>query len=402
MIGKLGYSQPNYRDSLEIAGDTRPVRFCPITTCPMHIKPEDEEAVKDAWAQDRMDRARGWRSRGDQTKHMNEHHLAQGDGVPIEWLGKYKKVICPVCTMSCRKPKPGQQPGLTRCIKAKNNLAAEVTFEEIWNSNPRINRQIPAPCLSTFTAIRVQYEEQYAAGVEPAATEALKRLYAMPKMVLLKPKRTGRRFRGYLAKLVGARLTQFAEGKLGHLWGHVHDSVQDKQRDKLTAREEEARRIKRVRQMFRDGDESKGAAALLLKGMAPLEPDIKQQMRQKHPQQERPACDEELLKNVQPMQVRADDTLHALKRLRWSSGAGPSGFRPSHARQIARSKCGRGAQAAIRGPVDARQPAQLRDRRARDGEGGARRGPTSTPTRARTTTTQPRHTSSNRCCTCST
>ena len=93
----------------------------------------------------------------------------------------------------------------------------EVTFNDINNSKPRMYRQIPAPCLPTFAAIWIQLEEQFAAGVDPASSEALKRLNALQKMVLIKPKRTGRHFRGYMAKL-------------WHLWGHVRDSVDDKNR----------------------------------------------------------------------------------------------------------------------------------------------------------------------------
>ena len=303
------YLEPNFRDSFksDIVGKKKqkPIYFCPIASCPEHILEEAVPAMQEAWALGRHDRTRGWCSLGDQVTHMNDYDLYKGDPVPVQWLKLHGKIICPICARSCTKPKGDKPPGHDRCCRMRMNVANElprnktvwddVSFEEISASEPHRHRNIPAPCVVTYAATEMKLNELIAEGSDEQAMEAHNKLNALLKMVLLRQSQGGRRLRGHVAKMCSARLALFAEGKLGHLWGHVRAAVEERNAErrkrrpsKLSEMQKRMRTVKQVRAKMTQGDLSKSAAMLLSKGMARLTPTIKEQMVRKHPRSRRP------------------------------------------------------------------------------------------------------------------
>ena len=137
-------------------------------------------------------------------KHIDRVHLWEGDPIPIEWLDGHNKIICPICVRTCTAPKkPGDPRGHEKCRRMRLNVANEkprnmadwdsVTIHEIAALDPHRHRNIPAPCSVSYGAAELRLNEKIANGTDAEKMAANKKLLALPKMVLLRQSRGGRR-----------------------------------------------------------------------------------------------------------------------------------------------------------------------------------------------------------------
>ena len=125
------------------------------------------------------------------------------------------------------------------------------------------------------------------------------------------------------------------------------ESVQEKEqqqhnmdKDRTLMDREQQTNNKRAISYVRDGDLSGAAAALTSEGMAPLTDNIKQQMQDKHPEQEVPEYMQQDWEDCMPMQIDIDTVWRILKKLKYNSGSGPSLLRPRHIKACASCKVG--------------------------------------------------------------
>ncbi len=119
----------------------------------------------------------------------------------------------------------------------------------------------------------------------------------------------------------------------------VNENKNKPKRKPITTRQQNNMNKKRAISLIRDCDLSGAAGALVSEGMAPIDDHIKQQMIDKHPAQNKPNVNE-FNNEYESVQVDILSVWEILKRLKYNSGAGPSGLRPRHIKSCAKSNIG--------------------------------------------------------------
>ena len=276
--------------------------------------------------------------------HVAHRH---GKNISTDWWEKEGRFLCKDCIRHYDKSK--QISHLKHC-KGRNQPVRSLTPPMPTSFSEKINEEHPAdplPLLSSVYSLPLStckdvphccrflwariLSEALTSAVKENTVQAWTLLAMLPKCVLPAPYRGGRKGHTSYSTYVEKRMELWLGGDYLLLWDQALKDGERKRSKSRNPESDEDRAAIRAELLVRQGEFSRGMAALSAAPMAPDNEETLAKLLEKHPEPHENPLEEDLppIKGA-PLQLQEAEVRNAVQSFHRGSSAGTMGLRPEH------------------------------------------------------------------------